>query len=197
MVRIFATISLLFLYSIAIAQNRSGTSPGSNAASLSRGTSLLFRDVKTKLTTEERTAFYKRLNLKIAPDNQSFAVDDFPVTVFVYPTDMNKDGTEELFIVLSSTALYSDRGDMMLFIKGTAGTYQYQQSIGGGSPVILSTSSKGYPDILIGGPGFEYPAFRWNGTQYSYWKIVKDQTITNTNSTDIAAYSKAYTATIR
>jgi len=39
----------------------------------------------------------------------------------------------------------------------------------------MPTINKGYPDLIIGGPGFEFPIWRWNGKEYAYINKVKDQ----------------------
>jgi hypothetical protein len=34
----------------------------------------------------------------------------------------------------------------------------------------MPTKNLGYPDLMIGGPGFEHPVWRWNGKEYNVYK---------------------------
>ena len=61
-----------------------------------------------------------------------------------------------------------------LFIKNTSGVYKNHLGFPGMLPDALSTVSQGYPDLLIGGPGFEFPVLRWNGKTYANHHMVKD-----------------------
>jgi hypothetical protein len=40
-------------------------------------------------------------------------------------------------------------------------------------PEFQKTFNLGYPDLLIGGPGFEQLVWRWNGKEYQFYKKVK------------------------
>ena len=64
-------------------------------------------------------------------------------------------------------------------------------------PDALSTTNLGYPDLLIGGPGFEFPVWRWNGKVYDFFKQVKEKDLKNLKSTSIEDVSKAYAASIK
>jgi hypothetical protein len=159
---------------------------------LSAGAALLFKNVKSSLTVAEKNKLYQQLGLKVAPDKQGFMIDEAPVSVFAYPTDMNKDGKEELFVVFDGAALFGDRGSVSLYIKNSTGALQQQPDISGGRPLILTSVNQGYPDIVIGGPGFEFPVYRWNGATYTLYKKMKDSALTEKNSKDIEEYSKLY-----
>jgi hypothetical protein len=45
---------------------------------------------------------------------------------------------------------------------------------GVGHLVIMPTSHDGVRDILIGGPGLEFPVMHWNGESYEYGRTVPD-----------------------
>jgi hypothetical protein len=162
---------------------------------LSAGAALLFRDVKTAASIAEKNMIFQDLNLKLSPDRKSFVLDEFAVHTQVFPVDMNKDGQEELFVIQGSSALFGHTGQGFgLYMKDKAGTYRQQPEMGGaGIPIILSVKNLGYPDILIGGPGFEFPVYRWNGRNYAYHRKMKDQSLNSKNSTDIETYSISYT----
>jgi hypothetical protein len=71
--------------------------------------------------------------------------------------------------------------------------------LGGGIAMILLSKNAGYPDIAIGGPGFEFPAYRWDGKKYKYFKKIKDADLQSNKIKymDISQYSKLYTNTLK
>ena len=192
MCRLVLILLPLFIVLSAQAQNKSTSG---STDKLSPGAALLFKDVKTSATTADKNKIFKELNLQLSPDKKSLIMAEYPVTAAVYPTDMNNDGQEEMFLVFGSVALFGNTGEgFNLFMKDKAGSYQAQKDFAGsGNLMVLSAKNLGYPDLLIGGPGFECPAYRWNGKSYKYHRQVKDAALNNNNWTDLAAYSKTYT----
>jgi hypothetical protein len=147
---------------------------------LSPAAALLFKDVKTTLTVNEQNQVATKVGFLASGDKtQPFIQDkdskDYPFAASVYSTDMNKDGIEEIFIVFGNTYTSGNTGSsVVLFIKNAAGAYTDNLGFPGVAPDVLATVNKGYPDLLIGGPGFEYPVWRWNGKNYNLYKNVKD-----------------------
>lgn len=191
MTRLFLSIAFAGITCCAAAQGNNAT------PALSPGARLIFGNVKTRTSAPEKNAIYQKLQLKIAKDKRSFELEGQPVEVKVYPADLNKDGMEEVFVTLSSGALFGNVGQtVLLFMKDKAGKYQQQTEIAGGIPVILKTSHLGYADIVVAGPGMEHPAFRWNGKDYRYYSSVKDEALSSA-ATYIEEFSKAYTRTLQ
>ena len=87
---------------------------------LSEGAKLLFKDVKTKLTDAQKDHIFTKLQLKLSKDKKTFMIDEYTVSVSVFPTDMNKDGVEEVFVVLGSGALFDNNSKAVntFFIVG-------------------------------------------------------------------------------
>jgi len=86
--------------------------------------------------------------------------------------DLNGDGQPEVFTQVFGTCLGGMTGVFLnLFIKNSAGQWQPQFGFPG-MYEILKTGNKGYPDIEIGGPGFCFPVWRWNGREYAHYKQV-------------------------
>ena len=164
---------------------------------------ILFKNVKTKLTTAEKNAIATKLGFILSGDkDQPFAMDkdskDFPFTAIVLPTDMNKDGKEEVFVSFGNTYTSGNTGSSIsLFIKDAAGIYTDNFGFPGTIPEALITANLGYPDLLIGGPGFEFPVWRWNGKMYKDYKTVKDKDYGKLKTTSIDALSKTYQQTIK
>lgn len=147
---------------------------------LSEVASLLFKNIKTNLTTAEKNHIATKLGFVYSGNkDQPFAQDkesmDYPFNAVVYSTDLNKDGKEEIFIHFGNSYTSGQAGSSIaLFIKNAAGTYTENLGFPGMAPDVLATTSKGYPDLLIGGPGFEFPIWRWNGKTYNLLRMVSD-----------------------
>lgn len=175
---------LLILHSAftAIAQNTQ-----------SKVSAVLFKNVKTAASIAEQNKISKELGLTLAAD-RSFMMSEFPVSVQVYPTDLNKDGMEELFIVMSSTALYGMTGTgFEWYAQNKSGVFTRRSDVSGqGIPTFFATANLGYPDLMIGGPGFEFPVYRWNGKSYAYSRRIKDADLAKKKTLELDSLTATY-----
>jgi len=173
------------------------------SSSLNGTATLLFTNVKSKLTVAEKNKIATLTGFVLSgKKDEPFALDkdskDYPFMAFVSPTDINKDGSEEIFISFGNGYTSGNTGSSIaLFIKNTGGTYTGHLGFPGISPDILTTSNLGYPDILVGGPGFEFPIFRWNGKTYDNYKKVDNKDYEKLKKTNLEEMSKAYQQTIK
>ena len=185
--------ALLILPFALVAQDK-------KAASLTDGSKLLFKTTKSKLTIDEKNSLFKQLNLTLSKNKKQFMSGEFEVAVACYVTDMNKDSIEEVFIVMQSTALYGNTGEAFsLYIKNSSGSFEKQAELGEGIAMILISKRPDYPDIAVGGPGFEFPAYRWDGKKYKYLKKIKDADLQSKKIKymDLASCSRSYTDTLK
>ena len=84
--------------------------------------------------------------------------------------DLNGDGQPEVFTAIHGLCLGGSAGvQTNLYVKDSAGDWQPQFGFPG-IPHILRTGSGGFPDIEIGGPGFCFPVWRWDGRAYALHK---------------------------
>jgi hypothetical protein len=84
--------------------------------------------------------------------------------------DLNGDGQPEVFVSIEGTCWGGMTGVFLdLMIKGADGKWKSQFGFPG-IYQVLETKNKGYPDIEIGGPGFCFPIWRWNGKEYAIHK---------------------------
>ncbi|MVT09461.1 hypothetical protein [Chitinophaga tropicalis] len=159
--------------------------------------SLLFKDIKTTLTAADKNQIAAKLGfIPSGNQNEPFALDkdskEYPFAATVYPTDLNKDGKDEIFIVFGNSYTSGAAGSSVaLFIKNAAGVYTNNLGFPGTTPDVLATSYQGYPDLLIGGPGFEFPVWRWNGKTYAYYKKVSDATYSKLRKMTLEEVSKS------
>ena len=141
-------------------------SAGARAAD---GPALLFAQGKGKLTPSEQQQIFAALGLQVAPDGKSL-IDEAcgqPAGAEVEFRDMNGDGKDEVFVIYGNSCLSGMAGSSVaLFIKDAGGKYRVNLGFPGASADPKPEKSKGYPELLIGGPGFCFPVWRWNGSEY-------------------------------
>lgn len=158
----------------------------------------LFKGIKTKLNTAEKNFITQKTGFILSGNKeQPFALNkdsrEYPFTATVLPLDLNKDGKEEIFILFGNGFTSGNTGSsVVLFIKNATGVYEMNFGFPGVMPDILTSSSKGFPDILVGGPGMEYPVFRWNGKLYDNYRTVKDSDYEKLKKTNAIDLSKQY-----
>lgn len=183
MLKFITSVFLYFSITCCLAQDALPEDSLSDYSAISQTLSPLsqvfFKDVKCKLSIAEKNKITGLLNFVITKDStQPYAMDkeslEFPFNAIVKVTDMNKDGMEEVFVQFGNAYTSGDAGSsVVLFIKNKKGDYQLNLGFPGMMPEFQKTFNLGYPDLLIGGPGFEQPVWRWNGKEYQFYKKVK------------------------
>jgi len=159
---------------------------------------ILFKNVKTKLTVADKNAIAAKTGFVLSGNKDlPFASDkdskEYPFAALVLPTDMNKDGQEEIFISFGNTYTSGMAGSSIaLFIRDAKGLYVDQLGFPGVVPDALEPIGKGFPDLLIGGPGFEYPVWSWDGKAYVFSRTVKDADYGGLKKKSVEEISKAY-----
>lgn len=84
--------------------------------------------------------------------------------------DLNGDGRPEVIVLAGNTCTSGLTGrSLFLFVKNKAGKYEQNLGFPADAAVPLAQTSKGFPDLLIGGPGFCRPVWRWNAARYDYF----------------------------
>ena len=158
----------------------------------------LFKGVKSAATINEKNYIAQKTGFVLSGNKeQPFALDkeskEYPFSSTVLPTDLNKDGKEEIFINFGNSFTSGNTGSsIVLFIKNAAGAYEMNFGFPGMAPDVLTTMNKGYPDLLVGGPGFEFPVFRWNGKIYDSYKTISDTVYEKTKKRSTEELSKEY-----
>lgn len=163
---------------------------------LSNGAALLFKNIKTKLSVDEKNYIFTKLGFVIAKDKKGFALkngEEYPFDVLVLPTDMNNDGVEEIFVSYGNTYTSGNTANhIILFIKSGKNYYEENLNFPGLTPEALTTSNQGYMDLLIGLPGFTFPIWRWNGYKYVLHRKIKDGDWNKIKKTNIETVSQIY-----
>jgi hypothetical protein len=164
---------------------------------LSAGAGLLFQNIKSKLTNAEKESVFKLTGFLLSSDKKQFIADkdgaEFPFSAFIYPADLNKDGKEEIFILFGNTYTSGSTGSSIIaFTKNTANQYIVQLGFPGTLPDVVTTPTTGYPDLIIGGPGFEYPVWKWKAGKYEFSKNIKEAELRKLKTENIESLSRKY-----
>lgn len=135
------------------------------------GPALLFAAGKGDLSAAERGQIFGATGLVVAPDGKSL-VDGIcgqPAGASVEFRDMNADGRQEVLVIFGNSCTSGHTGSAaLLFIRDPAGNLKSHLGFPAASADPLPERSEGYPDLLIGGPGFCFGVWRWNGASYEH-----------------------------
>ena len=194
MKQLYGLLCSLLTFSAIVAQTASQLSPLSVE---------LFKGVKSLTTISEKNFISQKTGFVLSGNKQQpFALDkdskEYPFGVVVMPTDLNKDGKEEIFISFGNGFTSGNTGSsILLFIKNVAGVYEINFGFPGVTPDVLTTVNKGYPDLVVGGPGLSFPVFRWNGKLYDNYRTIKDSDYAKAKKVSAEELSKQYQQTVK
>ena len=83
--------------------------------------------------------------------------------------DLNDDGLPEVLITEGSSYCYGNTGiTSSLVSKQNDGSWKLIFSAVGILSFINSNQASGWPEIEVGGPGFCFPVYRWNGNKFTF-----------------------------
>jgi hypothetical protein len=84
-------------------------------------------------------------------------------------TDLNRDGTSEVFVQWGNACTSGVTGrSLSLFLKDASGAYHDQFGFPALGYRFIEPGSGGYADVVLGGPGFCLPVWAWQGTAYEF-----------------------------
>jgi len=133
------------------------------------GPALLFAGGRGDLSAEERLQVSNLLGLSVTPDGKGFTDQACgqPADARVEFRDMNADGRQEVLAIFGNSCTSGMAGSSaLLLVRDADGKLQPNLGFPAASADPLPESNLGYPDLLIGGPGFCFPVWRWNGKEY-------------------------------
>jgi len=167
------------------------------ATVMNEETKVLFQNVRSKLSIKDKNAIAKLMAFPLSRDRKQFILGkeaaDYPFDVHVFPTDMNKDGVEEIFMGYGNSYTSGMAGtSVMLYIRDSYGDWHQYFNFPGVVPDALPSGNGGYADLLIGGPGQTFPIWRWNGKEYVLFRNINDSQVRGLKATSIENVSKAY-----
>lgn len=144
------------------------------AQQVSPGAALLFGADNREISVAEQNLIFESLGLAIDSTGKGFLACERPAGAVATFSDWNGDGNKEVLVVFGNSCTSGMAGSsVVLFIKDSAAAgYSTNLGFPGSSADPQSTGNLGYPDLLIGGPGFCFPLWRWNGREYDFLRNV-------------------------
>lgn len=135
-----------------------------------------FKPLNGKLALEDQKKIYELMELQRDSAANGFVLWECPPTDFdVELKDINHDGVMEVFVHGGNTCTSGSAGRRLwLFVKTGKSSRAYKKNLGVpvGEYELLTTEHRGYPDIQLGGPGFCFGLWRWNGEHYDHFRNV-------------------------
>lgn len=122
-----------------------------------------------ELSTPERAAAFQAAGFRHWPQGWTRCLEDESASHMwarLEVADLNGDGAPEAWIREGSTVCYGATGEAtVLLTRKPAGWSVLLDEVG--IAAERKTRMKGWPDIEVGGPGFEKPPlYRFDGTKY-------------------------------
>ena len=86
--------------------------------------------------------------------------------------DLNGDGRPEALVVEDGLFCNGSSGmRFSLVSKQANGQWRELFASSGVAEILATKGAGGWPDVSVGGPGFCFPVFRWNGTAYARHRL--------------------------
>lgn len=171
---------------------------------LTPGAALLFNQTKSTISAADKNKLFAKTGFVLSDDKKQFLMSDdpavaaYPFSVTVYPADLNNDGKEEIALLYGNESISGKAGsNIVLFIKDKNGEFQQQFGFSGTMPMVFAAAPGKFPDLLIGGPGDNFPVWRWNGKDYVFHHTITQAKLTSAKPVSLATISKAYCSKIR
>jgi len=141
---------------------------------------LLFNNKAPFLSYSEKLNILNTLNLSLSNDKKKLVIknDDIifeNIDPIVVIDDLNKDGVPEIVIYYGNSIYSGMVGQtLVIFIKNQHGEYIKNFDVGSVAYEKLKSSSQGFADLQLGGPGFCRGIWRFDGQQYSHLCNIED-----------------------
>jgi hypothetical protein len=172
------------------ANNQQATTEASVA--LSPEAAIIFKNATTKLTNNDKNeiALLTGLSENMLTEKTKKGKDK--VSVDAYPTDFDNDGTEEIFICVTTTPLLVSAHTYFFYVKNGYGRYSAAPGKIGQGVRILLNGKNSFPDLITGTPGFSRQVWRWNGKVYQLAQTIPSNVAIPYQVMEIAAASLQY-----
>jgi len=169
---------------------------------LDQKANLLFSKSNSQLTSAEKIEIFRLSGFELAANGTQFYHSanpeeaNTPFDVIVHPIDINNDGIEEIGIIYGqlNTKKVMDRSTL-LFVRDRSG--QFTANLGlPGALIFININDRVFSDVIISGPGYEFPVYRWNGYAYLKHKTITKNKLGKLNLTYLSQASYAYSRTL-
>lgn len=122
------------------------------------------------LTPADEAAVFKAAGFKLKGIQWRQCDDPTPTYVpgeIAEVRDLNGDGRPEAVVTEGGTFCFGNTGmGYTVVSKQVDGSWKKITANMGSATFLPARGKDGWPDIEVGGPGFCFPVWRWNGRQY-------------------------------
>lgn len=136
------------------------------------------------LSADKLALALKALNLKPAPLGKVMNDCGEAVTPGVHTAELGGDVGRAYLIVVpggpNSVTCYGDNPGALYLLRATkegAFTLIFSDR---GFLAVMPDTHKGVHDVAVGGPGFEFPVYEWNGSTFVRSRSIKDSELPET-----------------
>jgi hypothetical protein len=142
------------------------------APAASLGPKILFEGTHSTLTGAEKAAIFHELGFEISANGSSLEDSSCgPVDVNTQIVDLSGKGEQDVFVIGGNLCTSGDTGaSVWLFMKDRAGHYRKQLGFPAGGVSALKSTFGSYHDLSFSGPGKCLPVWRWNGSEYKFFR---------------------------
>lgn len=133
---------------------------------------LLFGSEARELSVAEQHAIFATLGLVLSEDGTHFLDEACrtPADAHVRYLDLDHDGTPEVLVTYGNSCVSGMTGSSVLLFVKKNGSYVANLGFPAADVTPLESNSLGFDDLLIGGRGFCFPVWRWNGQEYAHFR---------------------------
>ncbi|MGE0624133.1 MAG: hypothetical protein AB7I04_05270 [Pseudomonadales bacterium] len=132
----------------------------------------VFGDLAPRIAAHDRTDVLTELGFSLSEDGITLldpACGRPMDTPEIRLEDLNGDGDPELSVNGGNTCLAGGTGAVLLiFSRNQDSRYRPVLNVIALGYQITGERIDGWPDLLLGGPGFCHPVWRWNGARYDF-----------------------------
>ncbi|MDA1074353.1 MAG: hypothetical protein O3A63_06275 [Proteobacteria bacterium] len=133
---------------------------------------IVFAGLEEGLSLSDRSEVVALLDFELAEDGTTILdpVCRLPMTTpEVRLDDLNSDGDPELMINGGNACSAGSTGAVLwLFGRGADGRFRLVLTTIALGYQLARHRAEGYPDLVLGGPGFCHAVWRWTGTEYAF-----------------------------
>ena len=126
----------------------------------------LFNSAKTKLSVAQKNEVAYLTGIKLDEINAKTRNGKPKYGFDIYPMDFNKNGTEEIFLCITTKPLGIPMHTYYFYALNNLGHYQPSPGVIGQGVKILLNRVADFPDLICGSTLGDHQVWRWNGQAY-------------------------------
>lgn len=149
------------------------TASATTEAELTPLATALFKSAQTKLSAAQKNEVAYLTGVKPDEINAKNRNGKLKYGFDIYPLDLNKNGTEEIFLCITTKPLGIPMHTYYFYTLNNLGHYQPSPGVIGQGVKILLNRVAEFPDLICGATLGDHQVWRWNGQAYRLAQTIK------------------------